>query len=228
MASGRESGQAWSQEDRDSLGAGAKIRPRVRLECSSQPGEGEVGGRGQGEMLGFWLSKPVYWVLFVQRETVSKLQVSRLERRRAEKILRGSNYNSNINSYLPLRTHRAEHRTVLYPHLPVLTVKSAPATAEKTEAQRNTVTTQVSHRVTPIHRMVQKRVQRPRSLLYDLVPLATCSDLRFCVCTKKDLVTGLCCRIQEAQGSKYAQTMGFPTDTGHHTCSSPNHAEKKT
>lgn len=39
--------QAWSQEGRDHVGAGAKIRPRVRLECSSQPGKGKVeGGAG--------------------------------------------------------------------------------------------------------------------------------------------------------------------------------------
>lgn len=68
--------------------------------------------------------------------------------------------------------------------LPVLTVKSAPFTAEKTETQRSSMTAKVSHHITPLHGMVQKRVQRPRFLLRDLVPSAICSDLRYRVCTK--------------------------------------------
>lgn len=73
--------------------------------------------------------------------------------------------------------------------------------------------------------MAQKRVQRPRFLLHELVPLATSSNWRFHIYIKRNLVTSLCYRIQEVQGSNSAQTVGPPTDRGHHTCSS--HHPKK-
>lgn len=58
--------QAWSQEGRDHVGAGAKIRPRVRLECSSQPGKGKVeGGPGAGGDAEPLALKRLYWVSFV-------------------------------------------------------------------------------------------------------------------------------------------------------------------
>lgn len=44
--------------------------------------------------------------------------------------------------------------------------------------------------------------------------------------TKKDLLRSLYYKMQEAQGSSSAQTMGPPTDTGHHTYS-PSHHPKK-
>lgn len=64
VASGRETVQAWIQEGRDHLGAGAKIRLRVRLEYSSQSGEGKVVvvERGDAEPLAL---QQVYWVSFV-------------------------------------------------------------------------------------------------------------------------------------------------------------------
>lgn len=103
--------------------------------------------------------------------------------------------------------------------LPILLLKSAPSTAQKTGAQRNTVTAKVSHHFIPVHR--QKRVQRPRSLLHELVPLATCSHGRFRICTK-----GTCYRIQEVPGSNSALTVGPPAERGHHSCSPPPHPKK--
>lgn len=81
------------------------------------------------------------------------------------------------------------------------------------------MTAKVSHHFIPVHR--QKRVQRPRSLLHELVPLATCSHGRFRICTK-----GTCYRIQEVPGSNSALTVGPPAERGHHSCSPPPHPKK--
>ena len=81
--------------------------------------------------------------------------------------------------------------------------------------------------ITSIHRTVQNRSGDRRSCCVSLCQQRPTLIRVSHICTKRDLVTSLCCKIQEAQGSSSTQTTGPPTDTEHDICFSPNHPEKK-